>query len=151
MERMVSDGDADGKILRDGRIGIGVAAFIAAPIDQQLVNAAASPDLCAAFTIARQQNVAGEHRRGNAHGYCLLAQRSCKSSEPPSALKADALGIESPREAHAAIHRLHESRIVAKGGERRQRFAIFIEILPMEDFEPGNAPVGGVGCQGLHQ
>jgi hypothetical protein len=148
---MVPDRDADGKILGDPRLCISVSGFIAAPVDQKLIQGGAPPDLSSAFAIARQENIAFPHRRSDSNRYRLLSKRCRECTEPAGTLQIDALGIECPGEAHAAIERIHELLIAAKAGKLGDRLSILVEILPTSNLEPSNDTVGQVLGPSFHQ
>jgi len=130
---MGRDRHAHRKVL--ARIPEVAAALVPAPVEQQLEQAHAAPQLRAVLAVGRQQHVLREHRGGDADRDRFLAERGGVGAEPAGALQRDRLVIEGAGAHHRAIERDQLLRIA---GERRQgaeRAAVGVDETGAGDLE----------------
>src|SRR5207249_2207508 len=87
-----SDGDAEREILDwPGEV---IAALIAAPKQQDLLQLDPAPDQGGVVAIRGEQNVLVTHGAGHANRHRLLAKRCSKGSEPAGTLPRHSFQVE---------------------------------------------------------
>src|SRR5262249_51807343 len=101
MRRLRSDRDTEGKIVR--RTGEAIAALVAAPVEQDLLELDAAPEQRRVVAIGGQQYILLTHRARDADRHRFLAKRDRVGAEPSGTLQRYGFQIKGAGEHHAAI------------------------------------------------
>ena len=101
MQQVTGDGDAHGEVFARAREI--AAAFVATPVEEQLLHRYAAPELRPLVSKRGHQHIIGLHGARDAYAHGFLAKRRREGAEAARSLESHGLLVEAARCQHCLV------------------------------------------------
>ncbi|MDT4850980.1 hypothetical protein FQZ97_851470 [compost metagenome] len=140
MQGLGGDRHAEREVLGHRRVGVGAAALVTAPVEEDFLHLHSAHHLHRGVAVIGHQHVLGLHQGTDGHAYGFLADGRRVGADASGALQGHGLLVEQPGQDHLPVQADQQIEVVGPRRQGSEQTALRIEV----------AGKGYVGVERVH-